>query len=53
MEIKNKLVNTLSYSFKILIEQLWPNNISNKTYYSPHDFKDKISKMNLKEYILI
>ena len=43
---KNKLVNTLSYSFKILIEKLWPNNISNKTYYSPHDFKDKISKMN-------
>ena len=44
---ENKGENKLAYSFKILIEQLWPNKInSNKTFYAPYDFKNKISKMN-------
>jgi len=44
----NNNKNKLSYSFKILIEQLWPNDPNNKTktYYAPFDFKEKISKMN-------
>ena len=44
----NKDENKLSYSFKILIEQLWPDGQNNKSkkYYAPHDFKEKISKMN-------
>ena len=38
---------TLSYSFKILIDNLWPEDISKKeTYYAPYEFKEKISKMN-------
>ena len=40
---------TLSNSFKILIENLWPNNFNpniNKNCYAPYNFKDKISKMN-------
>ena len=40
---------TLSNSFKILIENLWPNNFDpnkNKKCYAPNNFKDKISKMN-------
>ena len=38
----------LSYSFKILIDNLWPNEniISNNKYYVPEDFKNKISIMN-------
>ena len=44
---QNNLTNTLSYSFKILIEQLWPNNTNNtQKYYSPYEFKNKISQMN-------
>ena len=44
----NKMEDKLSYSFKILIEQLWPDNVQNitKKYYAPYDFKEKISKMN-------
>ena len=38
--------NKLSYSFKILIEKLWPDGQNNKTFYAPHEFKEKISKMN-------
>ena len=41
--------DTLSNSFKILIENLWPNNFNsnlNKNFYAPYNFKDKISKMN-------
>ena len=42
--------NYLSSSFKLLIEQLWPNNYNNRTtnnkYYAPEEFKAKISKMN-------
>ena len=39
---------TLSYSFKILIDKLWPgeNEIPEKLYYAPYDFKEKISSMN-------
>ena len=36
--------NTLSYSFKILIEELYNENNDNCVY--PTEFKDKISKMN-------
>ena len=38
----------LSVSFKTLIDNLWPDNLiqSNQKYYSPDDFKNKISKMN-------
>ena len=41
--------NTLSSSFKLLIEKLWPNNYDNpnlKKDYAPHEFKEKISSMN-------
>ena len=41
--IENK--KSLSYSFKILIDNLWPNEINQK-YFSPEDFKNKISEMN-------
>ena len=38
----------LSVSFKTLIDNLWPDNVNQSTqkYYSPDDFKNKISKMN-------
>ena len=44
--ISNK--NTLSYSFNILINKLWPKYYTKKTktYYAPYEFKEKISKMN-------
>ena len=46
---KNKK-ETLSYSFKLLIDELWPSNFNNskyrKKYYAPQEFKKKISKMN-------
>ena len=43
--------NSLSVSFKILIDKLWPDNYdpsspNNIKHYAPNDFKDKISKMN-------
>ena len=46
--INDTRTDTLSYSFKLLISKLWPDDSSsnNYTYYSPYDFKDKISKMN-------
>ena len=39
---------TLSSSFKLLIEKLWPNDYINnpKKSYSPYEFKAKISAMN-------
>lgn len=56
--IKNHGKSTLTYSFKYLVENLWQSkgskyiipqcngkNTSNK-YFSPTDFKEKISKMN-------
>ena len=46
--VKNDLINgnkTLSSSFKLLIEKLWPDNYKNiiKSSYNPKEFKDKIS----------
>ena len=41
--------NNLTSSFKLLIENLWPNNYNEsypKKYYAPEEFKNKISKMN-------
>ena len=38
---------TLSYSFKILLNELWINKSNNKKkYYAPYEFKEKISKLN-------
>ena len=40
--------NSLSYSFKLLIENLWPNNYNapkRKKYYFPEEFKNKISEI--------
>ena len=38
---------TLSYSFKILMDKLWIDNTNNKKkYYAPYEFKEKISKLN-------
>ena len=47
-QIININENTLSFSFKLLISKLWPDNyIQNKNdYYAPHEFKEKISNMN-------
>ena len=47
--LKNKY--NLSYSFKELIENLWPDNYKDnkfkfKNYYAPKKFKDKISDLN-------
>ena len=46
--INDKRKDTLSYSFKLLISKLWPDDSSqnNYDYYSPHEFKTKISNMN-------
>ena len=49
IEKNNK--NSLSYSFKILIDNLWPDDYNSSSidrvkYYSPEDFKSKISKLN-------
>ena len=46
--VKNDKSN-LTSSFKLLIEKLWPNNYDesySQKYYSPEEFKNKISKMN-------
>ena len=50
-KILNSKKDKLSPSFKILIDNLWPNNYNPsspefKKYYSPEEFKSKISKMN-------
>ena len=39
---------SLTYSFKLLIDNLWPNdyNIEKDRYYAPKEFKKKISDMN-------
>ena len=46
--INDKRENTLAYSFKLLISKLWPDDSSqnNYNYFSPYEFKEKISKMN-------
>jgi ubiquitin C-terminal hydrolase len=50
LSIYNSNSNTLTYSFKKLIDNLWPNNFDpnkkGKTYYAPEEFKSKISAMN-------
>jgi len=42
--------DSLTYSFKLLTDKLWPDNFdknkTSKTYYAPHEFKTKISTMN-------
>ena len=54
---QNKKELCLTKSFKLLIENLWPSNInfidpkynhrnSSNAYFSPVDFKEKISRMN-------
>ena len=44
---KDKEKKTLTSSFRLLIENLWPNNhITTNKYYSPNEFKAKISKLN-------
>ena len=50
-KIPKKDEDNLSSSFKILFDNLWPNNYdplspNNKKYYIPIDFKNKISKIN-------
>ena len=46
-QIRNdKRKYTLAYSFKKLIDELYPENYNNKSYFSPDEFKEKISKMN-------
>ena len=42
---KDKENKSLTSSFKLLIENLWPKVIINK-YYAPEDFKKKISVLN-------
>jgi ubiquitin C-terminal hydrolase len=42
---KDKENKSLTSSFKLLIEKLWPKAIINK-YYAPEDFKKKISVLN-------
>ena len=47
-------MNTLSYSFKILIENLWPNNYnknSKNIFFTPNEFKNKVPKMNIYNFI--
>jgi len=49
-DIANKNNKNLSYSFKSLIEKLWPNNyydpFFNEKIFAPKEFKEKISKLN-------
>ena len=48
--VKNDTINNLASSFKLVIENLWPNNHNSQTnknkYYAPEEFKKKISEMN-------
>ena len=47
--VKNDInKNKLCSSFKLLIEKLWPDDYTTKikTYYAPHEFKNKISSMD-------
>ena len=47
-QITRENKNTLTSSFKLLIEKLWPspNRVTSLNYYAPEEFKNKISKMN-------
>ena len=48
INISNTKKDTLTYSFKLLIDNLWPDNFAQKNvkFYSPEEFKSKISNMN-------
>ena len=49
ISIFNNDKNTLTYSFKLLIENLWPDKYDSNTskkYFSPDEFKEKISSLN-------
>ena len=50
IDIANKDSKTLTYSFKSLIEKLWPNNYNdpyfNEKIFAPKEFKEKISTLN-------
>ena len=48
IKYKKEEKDCLTESFKILIDNLWPDNYHNlsNNYYAPYDFKNKISKMN-------
>ena len=50
IDYANKDNKTLTYSFKSLIEKLWPNNYDepyfNEKAFAPKEFKEKISKLN-------
>jgi len=49
-DITNKNNKNLTYSFKSLIEKLWPNNYDDPYFkdkiFAPKEFKEKISKLN-------
>ena len=49
-EITKKDKNNLTYSFKLLIENLWPDDYEDtyfdKKAYAPEEFKTKLAKMN-------
>ena len=49
-DIANKDKNSLTYSFKLLIENLWPYDYDepdfNEKSFAPKEFKEKISKLN-------
>ena len=48
---ENKSEDCLTTSFKILIDEIWPQKAmkvdSNNRFYEPHDFRKKIAKMNI------
>ena len=50
VNFSQKEPDNLKYSFKILIDKLWPDNYDDPyfkdKYYAPEEFKNKISKMN-------
>ena len=48
-QVLNIAKEKLSYSFKLLMDNLWPNNYKkgvSEKFYVPQEFKEKISKMN-------
>ena len=50
VNFSQKEPDNLEYSFKILIDKLWPDNYDDPyfkdKYYAPEEFKKIISKMN-------
>ena len=49
-DIANKDKNSLTFSFKLLIEKLWPNDYDDPYFdekiFEPKEFKEKIAKLN-------